>query len=152
MLLSPTGPSYEVSGRIAAPAGVVWEVLTDVEAMPTWTASMTQVEIVGGGPLAVGSAAKIRQPRLLPAIWKVDEWSPQTSFTWSSSGPGVRTVGRHEVRPVDERQSEVALGVELQGPLAPLIWRLVAATTRRYVGLELAGLTQESERRAQSGE
>lgn len=145
------GPSYEVTGQVAAPVEVVWEVLTRVEAMPEWTASMTRVEILGDQPLDVGSRVRIRQPRLMPATWVVDEWLPMTSFTWSSATPGVRTVGRHVVRPLEGRRSEVTLGVELHGLLARPLWRLVGSTTREYVGLELAGLTEAAERRGQSG-
>ena len=52
--------AYRTSARVEAPADVVWQVLSDVERMPTWTGSMTSVTILGAETtIAVGSRVEI---------------------------------------------------------------------------------------------
>ncbi|MFE6968564.1 SRPBCC family protein [Isoptericola sp. NPDC057653] len=140
---------YTVTAPVAAPAAVVWQVLADVEAMPTWTASMDAVRRLDGGPFGLGSRARVRQPGLPPATWVVDEWRPPEVFAWTSRAPGVRTTGRHEVRARGERRSEVTLSVRQDGVLAGLMWRWTGATARRYVDLEIAGLAAAAAGRAE---
>lgn len=140
--------AYVATAEVAAPAAVVWAVLADVEAMPTWTASMDEVRRLDDGPFRLGSRARVRQPALPPATWVVDEWEPPVVFAWTSRAPGVRTRGRHEVRSLDGERSAVTLSIRQDGALAGVLWRWTGATARRYVDLELAGLAAEAVRRA----
>ena len=84
---------------IAAPAQLVYEVYTDVERWPEWTASVTSVELLHQGPLRVGSRARIKQPRLPTAVWEVTEVVTGRSFTWIARGPGIMTTASHVVTP-----------------------------------------------------
>ena len=45
---------------IGASREKVWTVMTDVARWPEWTASVTSVEPLGGGPFDVGSRVRIR--------------------------------------------------------------------------------------------
>ena len=56
---------HRVTVSIEAPAEVSWRVLADLERWPSWTASMTTVERMGGGELAPGLRVKVKQPKLL---------------------------------------------------------------------------------------
>ncbi|MEQ7010275.1 SRPBCC family protein [Actinopolymorpha sp. B17G11] len=144
--------SYVVTRELDAPVEVVWQVLSDVEAMPRWTPSMTRVRIAGGRPLGLGSRVRIRQPKLLPATWTVHDWRPVGGFAWHSRTTGVHTIATHRILPAGGRRSELTLSIEMRGAFARPMWRMVAGTIRRYVDLELAGLAEAAEQRAQSAE
>src|SRR6476620_10160115 len=79
---------------INAPIDVVWSVFTDVERWPTWASSFTSVELIEG-PMGPGAKARIRQPRLPTVVWEVTKWEPGRSWTWTATGPGLRTEASH---------------------------------------------------------
>jgi uncharacterized protein YndB with AHSA1/START domain len=135
---------FETSVGIAATRQRVWTVLSDVAEMPGWTASMTRVQLQPAGPLAVGSAARIRQPRLGTARWVVTDLAPERSFTWRSRRPGVTATASHVI---EDGSAEVTvhLAVELSGPLARLVAALSGSLTKRYLGMEAEGLKARCE-------
>ncbi|MBW8709812.1 MAG: SRPBCC family protein, partial [Mycobacterium sp.] len=89
-----TGQVERVAITIDAPIDVVWAVFTDVEQWPTWTRSVTSVELIDG-PMRLGARARIRQPRLPTVVWTVTAWDPGKSWTWTATGPGARTRASH---------------------------------------------------------
>jgi uncharacterized protein YndB with AHSA1/START domain len=141
---------FEKTVTIAAPPDEVWRVLEDVEAWPSWTASMTSVtrdarsgraDVDGG--LAVGETFRVKQPRLPTTAWTVTEVTPR-SFTWVARAPGVRTTGSHLVEPAGEG-SEVRLTLDQEGPLGAVLGLVTAGLTRRYLDLETNGLKARTE-------
>ena len=59
--------------------------------------------------------------------------------TWEATGPGVRTIARHQVVP-DDTGSTVTLSIEQTGPMgavAAMIWRRL---TQHYIELEAESL------------
>ena len=138
---------YEIAVEIPAPPERVWAVMSDVERWPEWTPSVTKVERLDGGPLAVGSRARIRQPNLLPAVWQVTELRPGRGFTWVTRSPGVRVTGIHAVEPAPGG-SRATLSLEFAGPLAGIVGWITRGLNRRYLALEAEGL----ERRSTGGE
>ena len=130
---------FQTTRHIDAPPQPVWEVLSDVGRWPEWTPTIDSVARLDDGPLQLGSRAEVRQPRLPKATWEVTELLPGRSFTWEATGPGLRTVGRHEGAP-DAGGSTVTLSIEQTGPLAfvaALAWRRL---TQRYIELEAESL------------
>lgn len=136
---------FQIEVEIQAPPDCVWAVMRDVERWPEWTPSVTSVRLLSRGPLAVGSRAIIRQPKLPPAKWRVTELDePGRSFTWVSPAPGVRVIARHWVEPRGA-DSRATLSLRFEGLLAGLVARLTRALNERYLALEANGLKQRSE-------
>jgi uncharacterized membrane protein len=134
---------FRSSVEIDRPTDVVFAVFSDVDAWPSWTESITSVDLLDGS-LRVGSQARIRQPKLPPATWTVTELVPGRSFTWEARGPGVRTVGRHEVLPRGAGSTARSI-LEQHGPLGLIIGTVYAGLIRRYLAMESAGLKARCE-------
>lgn len=130
---------FSTSRHIDAAPEAVWPVLSDVARWPDWTPTVRSVDRLDDGPLAVGSRARVRQPKLPRAEWEVTELVDGRSFTWEATGPGLRTIARHVVEP-DGTGCRVTLGIEQTGPLgavAALVWRRL---TQGYIELEAKSL------------
>lgn len=127
----------------AAPARV-FAVLCDVERWPEWTSTMQSVQRLDSGAFAVGSSARVRQPKLRPSVWQVTELENERNFTWVTRSPGLRMKAGHLI----ERRgagSRVELSFELSGPISPIISKLYGSLIRSYVATESQGLKQRSE-------
>ncbi|WP_433134227.1 SRPBCC family protein [Micromonospora sp. CA-240977] len=136
---------FEATTEIAADIERVWAVLVDVERWPEWTASVSRVERGEPGPLAVGATARLTQPKLRPAVWRVTELTEGREFTWVSDTPGVRTGGEHRLLPLPDGHTRVELAIVQSGALAGLIGRLYGGLLRRYLRLEADGLKRRCE-------
>ncbi|MGD9530322.1 MAG: SRPBCC family protein [Pseudonocardia sp.] len=127
---------------IDAPADVVWELVTDVEAWPGYFTTVRSVRRLDEGPLRVGSSARIEQPGQPPAVWTVARLDPGREFSWGTARRGLRMTGTHRVVPEGPGcRNELELAAE--GPLA---W-LVALAARYVLRTENAGFRAEALRR-----
>jgi uncharacterized membrane protein len=137
---------FEASIEVEAPAERVFEVYSDVEHWPDWTASVTSVERLDDRPFGIGSRARVRQPRLPVAVWEVTELEPGRSFAWVARGPGVLSTGRHVVEPAgDGGRCRVTAALEQGGLLGPLLGLLTKRITERYLDMEVRGLKAHCE-------
>jgi len=109
MALSDTRTSDSID--IDAPVAVVWSVYSDVERWPEWTASVTSVELSPNGPLAVGSRARIKQPRLPKVEWTVTALDAGREWVWANESPGASTVAAHSLRALDDGRTHVELWI-----------------------------------------
>ena len=89
-----SSPAVERSVEIDAPARVVWDVFTDVERWPEWTASVTRIEALDGGELAVGKRFAIKQPRLPRLVWEVTEFGQRYEVRAERISDGVESCPR----------------------------------------------------------
>lgn len=122
----------------------VWRALTDVTDWPRWSASYDSVQRLDDGPLAVGSRARVKQPRLAPATYEVTELDEGHVFTWTSKAPGVHTIARHRLVPAPDG-TRVELAAELSGWLAGAVSAVLGRRIQRYVELEAAAITAAAE-------
>ncbi len=129
---------------IAAPPERVWALLTDIERWPEWTQSMTKLERLQPGDLAVGSKVKVTQPKLPVNVYQVTQIEPNRYFEWRIAKPGLSIVAGHRVEP-EGAGTKVTLTIDQSGLLAPVVGLMYGALTRRYVATEAQGLKARSE-------
>ncbi len=131
--------------EIDAPASLVWEVFTDVERWPEWTASVTRLVAVDGPGLAVGKRFEIKQPKLPKLVWEVTDLAPGASWTWTQRSPGGTTSASHSLTPIATDRTLVRQELDQRGPVGAIVGRLMLRTTRRYLEMEARGLKTRSE-------
>ena len=129
----------EVTIDINAPPERVWDVMTDVERWPEWTASIKQVNKLTDGPLAVGSKARIAQPKVPPVVWTVTSIEPGRFFEWENSSPAMKSVAEHLVEPAGEG-TRVTLSIEQSGPSTAVLGWWLRRINKKYLEMERQGL------------
>ena len=133
---------------IHAPLERVWDVFTNVEEWPSWTASVTEVRLLDGAAgLAVGTRARIKQPRFPGLTWTVSAIEPGACWTWVTQSPGATTAASHELKAIDGETTRVEQQIEQTGILGAVVGRLTRRLTRRYLAMEAAGLKELAEGR-----
>lgn len=135
---------YTATAQVAAPAGVLWGLLVDVEGWPGWTRSVVMATRVDGGPFRVGSRARVQQPRGRAQVWTVTELVPEQRFTWEAHNPGLQFVASH-VLTAEDGGTRLDLTFGLRGPLRRLGAVLGGHQIRGYLELEAAGLKARAE-------
>ncbi|BBU20262.1 SRPBCC family protein [Mycobacterium xenopi] len=135
---------YVREETVDALAERVWQLLVDVENWPTWTASMREITRLDDGPLAVGSRARVVQPKGRPTVWTVTELEPMRTFTWVAKQPGLTLEAVHRI---DGTGQQVRTTLEFigTGPLAWLGSLLAGSRVRAYLDMESAGLKRAAE-------
>jgi Polyketide cyclase / dehydrase and lipid transport len=139
------------SVHIEAPALLVWDVFSEVQRWPEWTASVTRLAALDGPGLAVGKRYEIKQPRMPKLVWEVTEVLPGASWTWVQRSPGGSTIARHDVVATTDSQTLVRQRLDHRGLLAVLVGRLMRGMSKRYLELEAQGLKKRSEQRLLDG-
>ena len=135
----------EDSVEIDAPPRLVWDVFSDVERWPEWTASVTSLKGLDGPTLALGKRFTIKQPGMSKLVWKVTEIDPGSSWTWVQRSPGVRVTARHDVIAQPGGRTLVRQQLDQGGVLGALVGRLMLNKTKRFLELEAQGLKARSE-------
>lgn len=138
--------NYETYAETTAALDQVWRALVDVESWPDWMTSYTRVRRLDPGPLAAGSTAKVEQPGLTPAVFRVIDLTPRVEFTWVSTTAGVRTTARHLALPRADGGTNITLQVTQRGLLAPLVAPILGRKIRAFLQIEAAALCRAAER------
>ena len=134
----------EGSIEIEAPAAVVWDVFTDVERWPEWTASIERVVALDGPGIEVGQA--VRDQAAAPAQARVGgdrgrarhlvDVAPEAPRTprrsrRTRSSPGTRP----DARAADDRPA---------GPVGVAVGSAHAPPDKRYLDLEAQASRREA--------
>jgi uncharacterized membrane protein len=133
------------SVEIDAPAQLVWQVFSDVERWPEWTASVTSLVALDGSGLAVGKRFAIKQPGMQKLVWKVTGIDPGSSWTWVQRSPGVLVSASHDVIAQPGGRTLVRQQLDQRGVLGALVGRLMVKKTKRFLEIEAQGLKARSE-------
>jgi ribosome-associated toxin RatA of RatAB toxin-antitoxin module len=121
---------------IAASPERLFELTTDIEAWPALMPTVTSVERLDHGPLAVGSRARLEQPGQRPTVWTVERIDAPTAFVWSARTMGVRMTASHHIDAAADGTSSNTLAIDLEGFGAGLLGRLVGGRIRRVLATE----------------
>jgi uncharacterized membrane protein len=135
----------EDSIEIDAPAELVWQVFSDVERWPEWTASVTSLVGRDGTNLDVGKRFSIKQPGMSKLTWKVTDIDPGLSWTWVQRSPGAAVTARHHVIAQSDGRTLVRQELEQRGVVGALVGRMMLTKTKRFLELEAQGLKTRSE-------
>jgi uncharacterized membrane protein len=130
---------------IGAPATAVWDVFSDVERWPEWTASVSSLVALDGPGIEVGKRFEIKQPRMPKLVWEVTDVIQGKSWTWVQRSPGGLTLASHDVEAIAGGRTRVRQQIDQRGPVGALVGILMRRMTRRYLDLEAAGLKSQSE-------
>jgi uncharacterized protein YndB with AHSA1/START domain len=137
-------PRYSISIDINAPPERVFEVMTDVERWHEWTPSIHRITRKQSGPLVAGETATVRQPKLPPARWTVNEIQPGRSFSWFNRAPGLKVTGFHGAEPTSSG-SRATLSLSYEGIFGGLLARMTEGITKKYIEMEAKGLKARAE-------
>jgi uncharacterized membrane protein len=124
-----TNTSLRSELLIQAEIEQVWALTLDVERWPLLTPTITEVVLLDDGPLAVGSRARVTQPRQRPSVWTVSRLEPGSTFEWWTKVGPITMTGGHHLRP-DGRGCVNLLTLDISGRGASLVGRLVG----RHIG------------------
>ena len=136
----------QTSLHINAPIERVWELTLDVESWPRLTPTVTKVEHLDTGPLAVGSRTRVKQPAQRAKVWTVTELEAGRRFAWTTSAFGGSMTGAHDLTP-DGSGTANTLTIDLDGPFAGLVGMLFGRTIRRAIETENKGFKTAAEAR-----
>lgn len=135
--------------EIAAPPGVVWDITVDVTRWPEWTPTVKSIEWVEGDSIAEGNRARIVQPGIPPAVWRVTTVQPGRRFSWRTRNMGATYVGTHTVEP-SATGTKAGLALDVSGIGGVLMWPVLSLALRRVLRQEASGLKALAEERAGS--
>lgn len=132
------------SARSTASRERLWSIASDVERWGERLPTVDSVEPLGAVRSAVGARYLVRQPGLPKAVWEITEWREGHSFTWVSSGPGIRSTAVHTVTD-DGDGSRLDLALAWRGPLARVLERLIGRKAQGMVETEAETFARQAE-------
>ncbi len=136
---------FRIAVEIHAPPERVWPVLLDVAHWPEWTPTVTSVQRLDPGPLAVGSRTRLVQPKLEPVVWKVAELDDLAHiFTWAFRGIGIAVTARHQVEWF-KNGSFATLSIKYSGLIGRIMARQLRELNWEYLTAEADGLKRRCE-------
>jgi uncharacterized protein YndB with AHSA1/START domain len=129
--------------RIDAPPEIVWAVMSDIDAWPTWNPDVKRATLEG--PLATGSVFRWKAGTSL--VSRLEVVDPPREIAWTGRTMGIRAVHVYRFEPMDggtlARSSE-----SWEGLIPSLLKGWSRRTLERGIADSLGRLKAEAERRA----
>jgi hypothetical protein len=137
---------YQESITVSAAPAQVWRAVVAFEERPRYSVRVKQAEVIGGGPLKVGSAIRLQvdRDRFTPTVAAMEEGR---SLTLSVKGPGFRATHRYEVREAGGA-TEASLTGEFGGLLGGVFTVFMGGSVRKDLRDELAAIKAAAEAKA----
>ena len=129
---------------IHAPAATVWALTSDIDHWPKLMPTVTAVQRLDGGALAVGSRARVSQPRQRPRIWTVTEVLPESRFVWEAPLGRAKMTATHHISATDDGCRNI-LAIDITGAGSGLIGRFVHHRVAKTLATENACFKQSAE-------
>lgn len=144
-----------VHTEVDAPAGRVWELVTDLERSPDIISAIDEVEVLAGEG-AFGLGTKWRETRTMfgrqaTEVMEVTKLDPGRSYTVEADGKGAHYVSTMSVEPLSDDRSKLSFDFsgEPQGALgkvmAATVGRFFAGATRKAMEQDLSELKAAAE-------
>jgi len=130
--------------NIDAPVERIWGLTLDVESWPEHTPTMTSVERLDQGPMAVGSAVRIKQPAQRERVWTVSELEPSSRFAWSARFMGTTMTATHALVPSVSGTTQT-LSVDIDGRFSRLVGALIGRPIAKALATENLGFKTAAE-------
>jgi hypothetical protein len=134
--------------NIAVPAGVVWDVVTDLGAYPHWNTFVVACEstLNVGAPIIMQVRLGASSPRRQTET--ILEHRPGELLSYGMRAPLrlLTSKRQHRLIPVDPETTRYESLFELRGPLSPLVEALLGANLKQG----FSDMTQGIARRAES--
>ena len=116
---------------------------------PTGRRRCERVECLDAGPFQIGSTARVKQPQMAEAVWRVLSMTPGQRFSWETGRRGLRMVGTHEIIPTATGCTS-RLSLDVSGFLGRLLWPLIRRSAAQAVATENSGLRDRCQLLARS--
>lgn len=129
---------------IDAPVERIWDLILDVESWPEYTPTMTSVQRLDNGPMAVGSAVRIKQPAQRERVWTVSELESGRRFAWSTRTMGSTMTGTHTLVPTGSGTTQT-LSVDIEGRFSRLLGTMIGRPIAKALASENLGFKAAAE-------
>ncbi|MEO5899083.1 MAG: SRPBCC family protein [Ilumatobacteraceae bacterium] len=96
-----------VSRTVAAPAGVVWALLVDVDRWQEWGPSIRSAAVSGGSDFGLGTRGTVTTVVGVRLPFEVTGFEPGRAWSWRVAGVPATD---HEVESVDAQHCRVRFG------------------------------------------
>ena len=136
---------FEKSIDINASQQRVWDVLSDLESWPRRIDTVEAVELLTPAPLAKGSRARLRHPKLPEGVWDVTVWDAPSYFEWTQKTSGMTSVAGHRVEALGEARARLTLTLDMRGLLIPVVALFYKGLTNDYLTRETEGMKRAAE-------
>jgi hypothetical protein len=137
---------YRESIAVSAPPERAWRAVVAFEERPRYSSRVKEAEVIGGGPLKVGSTIRLQvdRDRFTPSVTAMDEGR---ALTLVVKGPGFRATHHYGLQ-AKGGTTELSLTGQFGGLLGGIFAILMGNSVRRDLRDELAAIKAAAEARA----